>query len=497
MKPYDFCKGDQGAAAHCDSPFSKIKYEDRSENMSSVVKPLDKKRKIMWLVSVIIAAGLMGIPTGDIYTTTVRNFLAITVFCLLLMAFDLLDMMAIALLLPGCYIAFGVTDAATAYSSWTSTTCFLIAGAFILTNVMTEVGLLQRVSYWLLCRSAGSFNKMLYIMYFTSVLLGVCTFTNSFIITGTLALGICKTMQYGQKDREALLLFIATYFGTICPQMFLYFPAYVSFIDIGGKNALSDFSFSWYGPFLHNWPNILFSLGFIFIAAKIFKAKEITFPGGQEYFEAEYKKLGRMTSAEKKTAFVFLLVILYLMTSQLHKLDASYAFILIPILLFVPGINVGSRESIKNCNYGLIFFIASCLAIGNVGAAIGISDIVSELVTPILEDRSSVFILGFTYVFGVLVNFLMTPVAILSAFATPFAQIAVDLGMNPTGILMALFNSVDQVFLPYESATVLAFCGFGIIGLDKIFKIFSIKVITFGIFMLIISIPYWSIIGSI
>ena len=91
----------------------------------------------------------------------------------------------------------------------------------------------------------------------------------------------------------------------------------------------------------------------------------------------------------------------------------------------------------------------------------------------------------------------MTPVAILSAFATPFAQIAVDLGMNPTGVLLALFNSVDQVFLPYESATVLAFCGFGIINLDKIVKIFTIKVISFGVFMMIVLVPYWVLLGSI
>ena len=204
-----------------------------------------------------------------------------------------------------------------------------------------------------------------------------------------------------------------------------------------------------------------------------------------------------MSLAEKKTASIFVLVIIYLMSSQLHKLDASYAFILLPILLFFPGINVGSRNALKNCNFGLVFFIASCLAIGNVGAAIGVSDLVSAIVSPILVGKSTLFIIVFTYVFGVIVNFLMTPVAILSAFATPFAQIAVDLGMNPTGVLLALFNSVDQVFLPYESATVLAFCGFGIINLDKIVKVFSIKVIGFGVFMTIILVPYWTLLGSI
>lgn len=465
--------------------------------MSIGVQKLNNKTKIMWAVSVIVPLLIMLIPLSDLYTSTIRTFFMITVFCLLLMAFDLLDMLAIALMLPGCYIAFGVTNAATAYSSWTGTICFLIVGAFILTNVMSEVGLLDRMAYWLLCRSGGSFNRMLYVMYFTSIILGICTFTNSFIITGTLALGICKTMNYKPQDKESLLLFIATYFGTICPQMYLYWPAYVSFVDAGGRNVLPDFSFPWYSPFIHNWPNIVFALAFIFIAAKIFGAKKITFPGGQEYFEDEYKKLGPMSLAEKKTASIFVLVIIYLMSSQLHKLDASYAFILLPILLFFPGINVGSRNALKNCNFGLVFFIASCLAIGNVGAAIGVSDLVSAIVSPILVGKSTLFIIVFTYVFGVIVNFLMTPVAILSAFATPFAQIAVDLGMNPTGVLLALFNSVDQVFLPYESATVLAFCGFGIINLDKIVKVFSIKVIGFGVFMTIILVPYWTLLGSI
>ena len=213
--------------------------------MSIGVQKLNNKTKIMWAVSVIVPLLIMLIPLSDLYTSTIRTFFMITVFCLLLMAFDLLDMLAIALMLPGCYIAFGVTNAATAYSSWTGTICFLIVGAFILTNVMSEVGLLDRMAYWLLCRSGGSFNRMLYVMYFTSIILGICTFTNSFIITGTLALGICKTMNYKPQDKESLLLFIATYFGTICPQMYLYWPAYVSFVDAGGHNVLPDFSLPW------------------------------------------------------------------------------------------------------------------------------------------------------------------------------------------------------------------------------------------------------------
>lgn len=71
------------------------------------------------------------------------------------------------------------------------------------------------------------------------------------------------------------------------------------------------------------------------------------------------------------------------------------------------------------------------MSIGTVGATLGIGELVSQIVLPILSDKSFSFVFFFIHILFVLLNFVMTPVAIGAAFSLPFAQICIDLGINP------------------------------------------------------------------
>lgn len=69
----------------------------------------------------------------------------------------------------------------------------------------------------------------------------------------------------------------------------------------------------------------------------------------------------------------------------------------------------------------MVFFSAACMSIGTVGTTLGIGQLVSELAIPILADKSFTVIFFFIYVLFVLLNFVMTPMAIAAAFSMPFA----------------------------------------------------------------------------
>lgn len=96
---------------------------------------------------------------------------------------------------------------------------------------------------------------------------------------------------------------------------------------------------------------------------------------------------------------------------------------------------------------------------------------------------------------GVVLNLLLTPLAILGAFTGPITQIALDLGLNPLGVLYALKSSIDQVFFPYEYVAYLIFFSFGYIRMKDFTAIMGFKTLLHFIFLFAVMIPWWKIIG--
>ena len=88
----------------------------------------------------------------------------------------------------------------------------------------------------------------------------------------------------------------------------------------------------------------------------------------------------------------------------------------------------------------MVFFATTCVAIGNVAGSLGLGQIISQGLLPILSQVGTTGALMLVCLLGVVLNLLLTPLAILGAFTGPITQIALDLGLNPLGVLYALKN---------------------------------------------------------
>ena len=69
---------------------------------------------------------------------------------------------------------------------------------------------------------------------------------------------------------------------------------------------------------------------------------------------------------------------------------------------------------------------------------------------PLIEGKSVSVVFFVIYILCILLNFLMTPLAIGSAFTVPMVNIAITLGINPTGLIMIFWNSCVATLFPYE-----------------------------------------------
>lgn len=454
--------------------------------------PTSKMELIKWLITILVPAVIYLIPVNEVFTAQVRLFLVYTLFVILLMAFEFFDTMFTAMLIPLGYIMLGLAPAATVYSGWAGGIPAMIIGGLLLSNVLEETGLLKRIAYWCILKTGGSFKGILFGIFFAGIILSFMTAAGAPLIMAALCYGVCKALDLGVSKESSAVMMVGA-FSSVSITTFIYYPAMVGLLEAGAKSVDPSLSITYFSFLVRNFPYIFLLLLFVLLLAIFYKPSHPI--NGKTYFETELKRMGKVNKNEIKVGVLTLIIIILLMTASLHHIPGTMVFAILPWLLYVPGMKVGSPQAIRNINYGLAFFIVACLSIGSVSGHLGLGAILADIVVPMLQPLSSTAVLAAVWVIGVLLNFLLTPFAIAAAFAAPIAQIATALNINVEGAMYVLYNSMDTVFLPYEYAGYLIFYGFGVLQVKDFVKIMSVKALLSFIFILIVMIPFWRLVG--
>ncbi len=455
---------------------------------------MDRSSMIKWLATILLSLIPFIIPQSEIYTTSLQIFFSITLFCILLVAFDFFDALIPALILPTLYLLSGIVPAEIAFGAWTSTTVWMILGAMVLANALEESGLLPRIAYWCILKCGASFTGVMFGVYLAGVALNFITFCQAFIIMMVLGYGIILALNL-KPSKETGILCFATMLGGQASTEFLYNPNFLAIIESGMQQLIPGFKTAWYEMLIYNGIQFFLFLGILWGMSIIFKTKNIKLEGGKEYFIKAYSDLGPISKKEKIGITVVLILMIFLFTSPLHNIPAAYGFMTLPYILFLPNLKVATQKSINNFNFSIFFFMVSCLGIGLVGGTLGFGHVISNTITPILEGASPLISLVVMLVCGMISNFFMTPYAMVAGLSVPFAQVCIDLGLNPLAGVMSLIISADLVFFPYEVATYLLMFSFGMISM-KDFLIYNIAKIgiTF-LFFIFVMYPFWKFFG--
>lgn len=451
---------------------------------------------VKWLITLSITIGIYMIPTNELFTPALRTFFCITIFIILVVAFDFFNTIIPAILLPSLYLISNIVPAATAFGGWINTTSWMILGAMILANILDECNLLPRIAYWVILRCGGKFTGIMFGIFLAGVAMNLVTFCQAFILMMVFGYGIVKALKLEPCSiPAALLCFSAMLGGEGAPSSFMYNPGYLALAEAGIQQVVPDFVAVWYEMLIYNGVILVFFLLFLWLLSKFYKTKSIQLAGGKEYFQTQYEGLSPISSKEKKACIVLALLVIYLFTSPWHGFAAAYGFMILPYLLFLPGVDVGTQTAIKKINFSIFFFIAGCLCIGTVGSAVGFGTLISTIATPILSNTSPLVTFLVIIFFGMICNLFMTPYAMMAGLSLPFAQIAVDLGINPMASVMALIISTDMIFMPFEVAPYLLMFGFGMISMKQFIQLNAVKTFLTFVFFAVIMYPLWTILG--
>lgn len=450
---------------------------------------------VKWFVSIAAAVAVLMIPTNELFTSPLRTFLAIALWLILAVALELFKSIFIpAFIAPVLWYTTGTLPLNVAYAAWTQEILYVIIGAFVLASMLEEVGVLKRIAYWIILRFGGSFKGTYWGIFVACTLVSIITFGNAYIVLATITYGICKAFNLG-KSRESALIIMSALVGTMTSRTFVYSPQTVGLIEAGIRTIEPAFSLTWYNYMLQMAPTIAMCLVILWVYGKLFGLNKVTATMGKQYFVDEYNKLGKMSSGEKKAAFVLGLLMVYLITSPIHGLSANYGFLILPLLYFVPGIDIGTAQTIKKIDFSVIFFAASCLGIGIGGNYLGLGKLIVTYLAPLISSVGATGAAYIIMIFGVAINFVLTPTAMMAALPASIAALAQGLGVTPLSLIYPFKLSCDMIILPYEYIPYLIFFTYGMMTMKDFIKFSCTKIVINFIFLGLIMVPWWRLLG--
>lgn len=158
--------------------------------------------KIKALVVLLPTLILVLIPASGNYTPAIKLFFIITVCAILLWAVDLINMTIVSLTLPVAFILSHLATPEQVLAPWTQNLPYLVLGALIISIVFEQSGLMDRLAYWFITKSGGSYKGII-------LALTTSGFVVSILVPGSLARvalyggmawGICKAMGLDRKS---------------------------------------------------------------------------------------------------------------------------------------------------------------------------------------------------------------------------------------------------------------------------------------------------------
>ncbi len=454
---------------------------------------LSRAEGIKWLLTIILSAIFLFIPEQGIYTGEVKMFMAITVGALALAAFELVPILFISILMPALWALFKVAPTSVIMSPWVGTTMIMIFGAYFMAASLERSGLLRRIAFYLMCKVKGNYFVLLFSIMCVGVIMNILTAGRGYLIMAALGVGLCMSLDCMEKKLGAGIA-SAIMLGACTSHAYTYQVSGWSIIMKMAEGHIGPTDVTPLSIILHNWPLFFVSVFILFLTSKMFKPEEGL--GEIVYFEEQLKNMGAVTRVEKANAVMLAVLLVYIFTIQIHKLDINLGFAIIPFMVYLPFVNGADSSVVKEVNYSVILFVAACMGIGTVASHLGLGVALMEVCGSLLHGSTSpmaLMAIVFTIVFGL--NFLMTPAAIIALIIEPIILLATSMGYSAVPFAYAVNACSEAIIFPYEYVPYLVVYAFGMISMKDFIKYNIMRSAIFFVGFLLVLVPYWMLIG--
>ena len=459
---------------------------------------------LKWLLSLLIPAGAYFAVQTAVQADPSLNphlpmFFAITLWAITVWATDILPAVPSAAAMTFLYLLCNVAPAPVIFGAWGAFLPWICFGALILSEALEQTGLTRRLALQLMHLVGATFTRIVVSLMTVGMFMAFLLpdIMCRVIIFVAIAHGLVMALELDPKSRISSAIIMAGFCSATSPGYGFLTGTEMSLIAMDQIKSIITIP-TWGEYALANLPFIILYCCFsIFMCVKIIPGKE-HIPHEDHLKEVVAERLrdmGPMTTQEWKLLILMICAITGLLTSKWHGLNGYFLYALIAICCYLPWIGLASFENVRKLNVGFLVFIVACLGMGSVAVHLGAAKWFASLVVPLIDGLSPIWLVLSSYLSAVAVNFMLTPLAAVSALSLPWAEIAQHVNMNPLPMLYSFLYGLDQYIFPYEYALYMYIFSTGYITPKHMFKGLGLHILFVAVILMLLQVPYWKLIG--
>ena len=463
----------------------------------AVSSGLSTVKKVGWVLSLALPALILLTVKGEGITPEMVIFLALTIWAVTCWATEILPPPLVAVMLPIFYFSFKVAPAPIALAKPFGTVIpWAIIGALLIGLLAQKTGLAKRIVLKCIVVTGSSYAGFFLALFISGIILTplVPSATAKSAIMLALGVGACEALNLKKGTKEASAVIFASFLA-VCAPRFAILTASLENLTVTRLMTSVTGDVTSYAEFaIHNFiPSVIYSALSMLLVLFMVRGK-----GKLDKAELirQYEAMGPTTREEKIAAFIALLAVVLAATSKFHGLPGMHLFPAVAALAFVPGIKILDEKDFSSIAFPMIFFVTGSLSIGFVAGHVGVGKWLSDQMLPIAHSMDGVMGLSIiSYIFAVILNFILTPLAAQALMTVPLTDLAVSLNMQPYSLIYSFLYGADQYLFAYEFALLLFFCSTGHLRMPHVIKLLAIRMILGPVFLALVAIPYWKLIG--
>lgn len=449
-----------------------------------------------------IVAGLPLIAAGVMYGYSVESkmllFLTFTLFAILVWALEVLPSVQAAILLPILYVVCDIAPSSLVFSPWATFLPWVGLAGIMYGNILGRTGLAKRIALFCVKVMGGSFTAITIGLMIAGLILAflVPAMMARTVIFYAVTCGFADALDIDKRSRMSSAILMAGFFAVTSPALMILSGNEVNLLGVNVINADSEVV-TWGAFFLHNAPIVVIYCFMSIVMAHFIKGKE-KLPA-KEVVSAmvadKLKEMGKFKLSEFKVLILLLIGVCAFIFAG-PKIG-PWLFVLTALIAFLPGFSLIDASELGKLNFGFLLFVTGCMAIGTAASHLGLPAMIGATIAPILQGQSPVMSVIISYLTGLGINFILTPLAATSSMSAPLVAVAADLGMNPAPFIYSFFYGLEQYILPYEYALFLFFFMENRMTLRHMMPVLAIRMVITLVLLTAVAYPYWSMLGII
>lgn len=355
------------------------------------------------------------------------------------------DVAVTALLPVAVNAVFGFVPLKQIIPQYASDLVMLLLGANIITVSWDATNLNKRIALSVLSAIGPSMKSQLAVWFIGSTIMSI--FLPNVVVAATLTpIAMAMLVNVGKGDPSksfcAANILLAIAWGSGLGGFGSPLGGGMNLVSIGYIQQLTGVEYMYIDWVWRMMPIlIVLTLGCYFYMIKM-KSETEALPGAREFYESEYRKLGKMSKEEILSALLFLIPVILAFTRSFYKdlvpaLTSSYVFIVFAIFTFVlPGSINGRLLTWKyaqpRLSWGLYYTLAGGLALGTCITQSGASKMVAEIVNN-SGVTSGLMLMAMFVLLGTVLSNISSNNAACSIAVPLVISICKALNINPIG----------------------------------------------------------------